>query len=349
MIQKRLIIIARYLLAPVSLLYAIVMRIRNLLFDLQVLPSTRFDIPVIAVGNLSVGGTGKTPQIEYLIELLQQKYKVAVLSRGYKRVSKGFVLATPETDVLTLGDEPYQYKMKYPDVIVAVDTDRTNGIHEIRKKHPEVQVVLLDDAFQHRKVKAGFYVLLTSFDKPYARDFVLPLGDLREASGGYKRADAIVVTKCPEKLSESEKESLTNRLTPHVKKEVFFSKIAYAKAVRSETDSISIDSLKKYGVVLVTGIAKPQPLLKFLTTNGINFEHLAYPDHHHFSGSDIQQIENKFDALTKEQKIIITTEKDSTRLHGKLTSLYTIAITPEFLDKGEQFDTSILSFIKRFY
>lgn len=338
----------RYLLAPFSVLYALVMRVRNLLFDLKILGATKFDIPVIAVGNLSVGGTGKTPQIEYLIELLQSKYKLAVLSRGYKRTSKGFVLASLETEVQVLGDEPFQYKMKYPELIVAVDSDRTNGIREIQKIHPDVQVVLLDDAFQHRKVTASFYVLLSSYDKPYAFDFVLPMGDLREPRSGYKRADVVVITKCPDSLSDLDKGKLTSKLTPGVKKEVFFSKITYANTVHSDTDSIALSSLHAYGVVLVTGIAKPTPLLRFLEDNGIDFEHMNYPDHHSFKDSEIQDIRNRFNAIDKAQKIVLTTEKDSTRLKGKLSSLYTISIAPEFLQNGKAFDELILKHIESF-
>lgn len=349
MIQERLIKIARSLLSPFSILYALVMQIRNVLFDVKILHATQFDIPVIAVGNLSVGGTGKTPQIEYLIELLKPKYKIAVLSRGYKRTSKGFILATTETSVVEIGDEPFQYKTKYPEIVVAVDSDRTNGINKIKEMHPEVDLVLLDDAFQHRKVTASFYILLTSFDAPYSSDYLLPLGNLREPRSGYRRADAIVVTKCSETLAKSEKKQLVKALTPKVKRDVFFSKIAYAHEVHSDDQSITINSLKNYRVLLVTGIAKPKPLLAFLEDNEIAFDHMSYPDHHNFTNKDIQAIEKAFGTYTEAKKIMLTTEKDNTRLKGKLSNLFSIAIRPQFLENETKFEQSITNHIDNFH
>jgi len=342
MFQKMLFKGLRWVLSPFSLLYALVLQIRNKLFDLNILKQTSFNIPVIAVGNLSVGGTGKTPQIEYLIRLLQDDYTIAVLSRGYKRKSKGLVIATDKTTVEDIGDEPFQFFKKFQNITVAVDTDRVNGIQQLLKSYPKTNLVLLDDAFQHRKVKANFYILLTAYKQRYTQDYVLPLGDLREARSGAKRANAIVVTKCPANLSAQERSEIVKEINPTKSQQVFFSSIAYDTTVQSEIDRISLQDLIDYEVVLVTGIAKPEPLVKYLTLKNIKFKHLKFPDHHNFTSTDIELIQQFYAGINKPKKLILTTEKDMTRLSGMLKKVYALGIKTALLN-SEKFD----SFVKK--
>ncbi|WP_336622735.1 tetraacyldisaccharide 4'-kinase [Wenyingzhuangia sp. 2_MG-2023] len=338
------IFVLRVLLFPFSVLYASIVVIRNLLFDTGVLKSTSFDLPIITVGNLSVGGTGKTPQIEYLIRLLRKKHKIAVLSRGYKRKSKGFVLANPEITVANLGDEPYQYYKKFDDITVAVDGNRVEGVQKIRTQKPLTEIILLDDAYQHRKIKAGYQILLTSYHDLFYKDFMMPTGNLRELWWGKKRADSIVVTKCPEDLSVEEQQNILRKIAPNKNQQVYFTKITYADSVFG-TSEISLKDLKdseSEGVVLVTGIAKPKPLMDYLTFLGIEFEHLKFSDHHNFSVKELGEIHEK--SISKK---IITTEKDYVRLQDEIDNLYYLPIEIQFLNRSDVFDTAILDFIKQ--
>jgi len=223
----------RKILFPFAILYGIITSIRNFLFDVGILKSYSFDLPIIAVGNLSVGGTGKTPQIEYLIRLLSDTYKIATLSRGYKRQSKGFVLADSGSNATVLGDEPFQFYQKFPEIQVAVDADRKNGIEQLLLQKEIPQIILLDDAFQHRKVKAGFYILLTSYGDLYSNDFILPTGNLRESRSGAKRANIVVVTKCPKMLSHKEQKSIQSKLKLTKNQELYFSFIDYDDSIFS--------------------------------------------------------------------------------------------------------------------
>lgn len=306
----------RYILFPIVPIYYFVTWLRNKLYDLGWKGSTSYDIPVICVGNLSVGGTGKTPTIEYLIKLLSGNYKVATLSRGYKRKTSGFIIADESATAASIGDEPFQFYNKFKDITVAVDVNRRHGISELLKqKQPDI--ILLDDAFQHRKVKAGFNILLTSFGSLYSDDFVLPTGNLREPRSGAKRADVIIVTKCPETISNSEKTSIINQLKPLEHQQVFFSSIQYSETVFNSSESRSLLELKDDEFTLVTGIANPKPLEKFLEKEGLKFDHLKFKDHHSFSNEDILLLKNK--------KRIVTTEKDYVRL------------SPYFLDENKLF------------
>src|SRR5436190_16710825 len=223
----------RKILFPFAVLYGFITGIRNFLFDKNILKSYSFDLPVLAVGNLSVGGTGKTPQIEYLIRLLSSRYRVATLSRGYKRKSEGFVLANESSNAEILGDEPFQFFRKFRDIQVAVDADRKNGIEQLLAQPEKPEMILLDDAYQHRRVKAGFYILLTAYGDLYADDFILPAGNLRESRSGAKRADVIIVTKCPKNLSVAEQEKIKKKLAPKVGQDVFFTFIDYDEKVYS--------------------------------------------------------------------------------------------------------------------
>ena len=348
MIQKALLKVLRILFSPFSLVYAIVLSVRNLFFDKGILKQTSFDIPVIVVGNLSVGGTGKTPQIEYFIRLLQDKYTIGVLSRGYKRSSEGFVQAHTTTKVEEIGDEPFQFFKKFPNITVAVDRERVNGIQKLLKRNPKINLVLLDDAYQHRKVKASFYTLLTAYDNRYTKDYVLPLGDLRETRAGAKRANAIVITKCPVNLTVKEKETIRREIAPLKEQEVFFSSISYDDKIISASNELKLSSLKKHTFILITGIAKPTPLLVFLKSQEIDFIHLDFPDHHNFKIKDLQKIKTTFDAVGTKNKLMLTTEKDYTRLSDKIEDLYSLSIQTSFFEDGTTIDRFLLNHLNNF-
>ncbi len=330
----------RKILFPFAVLYGWITGFRNFLFDNGILKSYSFDIPVIAVGNLSVGGTGKTPQIEYLIRLLSPNYKVATLSRGYKRKSEGFVLADSTSNAEILGDEPFQYYSKFPNIMVAVDADRKNGIEQLLSQPEKPQVILLDDAYQHRKVKAGFYILLTSFGDLYSDDFMLPTGNLREGRNGYKRADSIIVTKCPPNLSAEAQSKIRSKIKLVNNQQLFFSFIDYDDSVLSENDSVSVAEIKNKPKLLVAGIAKPEPFFNYLQSE--NDIVMKFPDHHDFSISDIETIKEK-----SAGKIIVTTEKDYVRLKGRLTKeqLFYLPIKSRFLSGSEKFDKTITEYL----
>lgn len=320
---------------------------RNVFFDKGVFKSTQFDFPVIVVGNLSVGGTGKTPQIEYLIRLLKDKYKVAVLSRGYKRNSKGFLLANKNTNVSELGDEPFQYYSKFNDVYVAVDEDRVHGINELKKNKNPPQIVLLDDAYQHRKVNSKFNILLTPYSDLYIDDLVLPAGNLRECRSGAQRAKIVVVTKCPNELSESEMLLIKNKLKLNDSQNLFFSKVSYADGIKNETETIPVNALKDYTILLITGIAKPMPMIVFLKSKELNFKHLKYADHHNFSDREIDQIKKDFESIPSDKKIILTTEKDYTRLKERL-EIYYLEIEIDFFDDRNHFDSLVNKYVESY-
>lgn len=331
-------ILLRKLLFPFAILYGFITSLRNYLYDKGILKSYSFDIPVIAVGNLSVGGTGKTPQIEYLIRLLSPKYKVATLSRGYKRKSKGFVLADENGNAQILGDEPFQYFRKFPNIQVAVDADRKNGIEQLLNQKQKPEIILLDDAYQHRKVKAGFYILLTSYGDLFSDDFMLPTGNLRESRSGAKRANVVIVTKCPSNISKQEREAIKNKIGLEVP--VFFSTVSYDDKVYNDSETLAVMELKSMSKVLLAGIAKPKPFFYYLKSD--TDEIMTFPDHHHFSESEITAIKNKAG-----EKIIITTEKDFVRLEAKnlKKQLFYLPIKSELIENQEAFDQTLLNYV----
>lgn len=331
----------RKILFPIVPIYFGVTWVRNKLFDFNIKKSISYDFPIICVGNLSTGGTGKTPMIEYLIRLLKEEYKVATLSRGYKRKSEGFQLGNENASVEILGDEPFQFYTKFKeDVKVAVDADRNNGIKQLVNIDEHLDVILLDDAFQHRKVKAGLNVMLTTYSNLYTRDIVLPTGDLREPRSGAKRADVIIVTKCPLDITESEKSKLVIEIKPTSRQTVFFSSIQYDDKVVNEKSSIKLVDLPKFS--LVTGIANPKPLTDFFNKKSLNFEHFAFKDHYNFTEEDIVTFEK--------QELLITTEKDFVRLkqYGSLKDkLYYLPITVS-IDKTDTFNSLIKNFVNSY-
>lgn len=335
-------ILIRKILFPFAILYGFITSIRNWFYDKGVLKSYSFSVPIIAVGNLSVGGTGKTPQVEYLIRLLSSRYKIAVLSRGYKRKTSGFVRATYSASAATLGDEPYQLYQKFPMVEVAVDANRKNGITQLLASENKPDVILLDDAFQHRKVKAGYYILLTTYNDLYSDDFILPTGNLRESRTGASRANVIVVTKCPPNLSEDEQHNIQKKLKVNDSQHVYFSTILYDDTLYSETDKRHVRSVFDTDKLLVAGIAKPKPFFAHLQDG--NDEELEFPDHHDFSENDIQLIKNK-----SNNKLIITTEKDFVRLKGKVNTaqLFYLPIQSAFLSHADDFNKKITNYVEQ--
>ncbi|WP_299275709.1 tetraacyldisaccharide 4'-kinase [uncultured Psychroserpens sp.] len=330
----------RKILFPFVPVYYVITWLRNKFYDLGWMASKSYDLPIICVGNLSTGGTGKTPTIEYLIRLLNDHYNVATLSRGYKRDTSGFIIADKQASARTIGDEPFQFYKKFDTIVVSVDENRQRGISQlIHLKQPDV--ILLDDAFQHRKVKPGYTILLTAYDNLYYNDMMLPTGDLREPITGAKRADNIVVTKCPESLALSEKNQILKKINPLAHQKVYFSWISYDETIWNNDGCYEFTHLKGKKVSLVTGIANPGPLVRYLNSKHIDFEHLNYSDHHVFSASEIE--------VLKQKEVILTTEKDFMRLQdsfeAKSTQLYYLPITFK-IDNSDEFNAQLLSYIK---
>ena len=276
----------RIILFPIVPIYFIVAWFRNWLYDKGIKSSKSYDVPVICVGNLSTGGTGKTPMIEYLIGILKDKKSIATLSRGYKRKTEGFVLADKNATADSIGDEPFQFFRKFKNIQVAVDANRQNGIERLITSAKKPEVILLDDAYQHRKVNAGFNILLTDYNNLYFKDIVLPTGNLREPRSGSKRADVIVVTKCKKDISVAEKHRIASRLKLKDNQKLFFSYIDYAPSVISDFNALKLDRLSKF--TLVTGIANAKPIVEFLVEKGLKFDHLEYGDHYNGRASDIE-------------------------------------------------------------
>ena len=328
----------RKLLFPFSLLYGGITAFRNLLYNKGFLKSSTYDFPVICVGNLSTGGTGKSPMIELLVSFFKDNHKIAVLSRGYKRKTSGYREVSTTNAVEEVGDEPLQFKKKFPEIAVAVCEDRRTGIEKLQNK---AEVILLDDAFQHRKVKASLNILLTSFDELYADDCMLPTGNLREPKFGAKRADVIVVTKCPENISDITIEAIKRKLNPKPQQEIYFSKIGYASEIKNAKDEKPLLSLKDKEFLLVTGIANPKPLIDFLQKERLNFKEKSFPDHHNFNSSEIEEL--------KKHPLILTTEKDFMRLGmlSNTTEIYYLPIKTVILNgEEEKFKSCIKKAIK---
>lgn len=311
---------------PISLIYGGVVHIRNLLYDSNIFKSKTYETPTICVGNLSVGGTGKTPMIEFLISKFQEKHRLAVLSRGYKRQSKGFQLGTQDSTVGQLGDEPFQIHRKFSRIVVAVDTDRQNGITQLQKR-VDPDLILLDDAFQHRKVKPTFSILLSTYSKPFFKDGYLPTGTLRDSKSASRRADCIVITKCPEEMEREKKEFFEKHVKKSPDQMVLFATLAYDYTLYGDKAHLELKDLKGKHFALVTGIANPEPLLNHLKRNDLNFEHLKFPDHHSFNPSEIE--------ILKKKPLILTTEKDYVRLQDAIDNLYYIKVGHRFLENGE--------------
>lgn len=342
----------RKLLYPFSLLYGVGVWVRNKLYDSNVFRSADFNFPIICIGNLSLGGTGKTPMTEYLIRILQGKYKIAVLSRGYKRKTKGFVLAGSETGPLEIGDEPMQIHKKFPDITVGVAEERILGIPLLLQARPDTELILLDDAFQHREVRSGLNILLTQYHHLYTRDRLLPAGNLRDTRSSSKRAHLIVITKCPHDITEEEQRALIGEIDPQPHQSVFFTKIGndapYHLFTGEKHELKAEDS-----VLLVCGIASPQPLEQMLKNSVRRCDLLSFGDHHIFNQDNLRQISRQFEKLEGKNKIILTTEKDGIRLakfEKKMAHLpvYVLPVAHQFLfGEATDFELEVLKYIER--
>jgi tetraacyldisaccharide 4'-kinase len=350
----------RYFLAPLAIPYGLVAEIRNKLFDLNILPSKEFNLPVISIGNITAGGTGKTPHIEYIIALLKDEFNIATLSRGYKRKTKQFQYATLESTYKDIGDEPRQIKQKFRNIIVAVDNSRVHGIEKLTTDFKYLKVILLDDAFQHRYVKPGLSILLIDFNRPLSKDHLLPFGMLRENPHEKRRAHIIIVTKCPPELKPIDRRLVVKDLSLFPYQNLFFTTVKYGDLYPVFGDiknllSKEICKKEKYGILMVTGIANGRLFKKHLRGISPKIRELNFPDHYQYNYNDIQTIAEKFGQIENDKKIIITTEKDAMRfqyLTGIVEEirnyLYYIPISVDFLfNDTENFDNQIIGYVKK--
>ena len=343
----------RYLLFPFSLIYGACIILRNFLFDKKIFKSSSFNFPIICVGNLATGGTGKTPMVEYLVGLLKDEYKPATLSRGYKRKTKGFAVAGERTTAIEIGDEPMQFHEKFPDVTVAVGEERLVAIPQLLQDRPATDVIILDDAFQHRSVRAGLNIILTEYKNLYSRDLMMPAGDLRDVKASRVRADIIIVSKCKPDLNEKEKNAITKelRLFPHQK--IFFTEILYAQPYHLFSKIKGSFGLGT-DMLLISGIANPKPMKEFLTAHVHSYDMLRYPDHHIFTSTDLKDIKKHFKRIQRENKMILTTEKDGVRLskfEAELSDMpvFVLPVQQHFLFNEETaFNKIIVDFIESF-
>ncbi len=349
------------LLYPFSVIYGMITDIRNFLYNTGVFKSKEFRIPVICVGNITVGGTGKTPHTEYLIELLQEHFKIAVLSRGYKRKTRGFVVAEKSSGVKEIGDEPKQMSMKFPDVLMVVDRNRVDGVNEIMETWPQTEAVILDDGFQHRKIKPGFSILLTDFSRLMIKDSMLPYGNLREHIDNKRRADIIIVSKSPRNLNPMQRRIMVKDIGKAPYQHLYFTSVNYKDPVPVFGDAdISrrcpvMSDKNEGGAVLVTGIANADPLKEHLLLTFPEIKHLSYPDHYNFRDADIKSILTAFEELKAPVKYVFTTEKDAVRLREFTniaeplkSALFYIPIGINFLnDDKEEFDKIIIDYVRK--
>ena len=349
--------IFKILLAPLALLYGLGVLINQWLYKSGLLRGVRFSLPVISVGNLSVGGTGKTPHTEYIIRLLREHLSLAVLSRGYKRKTTGYLEVTPSHSAEQAGDEPLQFKRKYPEVQVAVAESRSLAVPQLLRTHPEVQVIILDDGFQHREVKPGLNILLTEYNDLYTRDWLLPVGRLREWRSAASRADAIVITKCPDHIDPAEKASLRNEVIKREGQQVFFSRYIYGNPYRMYRSDERVPLNDDVDVLLVVAIAGTEYLMEYVGARAGSVKLLAYNDHHPFSSFDVGDIERYYKEMRADRRnIILTTEKDAMRLdaHRELLQrlnlpVFLLPVAVQFLEQEElHFDTYVKDWLLNF-
>jgi tetraacyldisaccharide 4'-kinase len=348
------------LLLLLSCLYGAAVTLRNKFFNVGILRSVEFDFPVISVGNITVGGTGKTPHVEYLINLLHGVFSVAFLSRGYKRKTKGFILADPTSTPDDIGDEPFQVKNKFSGLMVAVDEKRVHGIKMLKGENPALQCVILDDAFQHRYVKPGLSILLIDYYRPMSKDWVLPAGNLRENPAEIRRANMVIVTKVPHTIKPIELRLWIKDLKLFPDQFLYFTSFQYSDLLpvyNSKQNSISLAELeeRRPGVLLLTGIANPTPLYERLISCCSYIEHIIFPDHYEYTGDDIIEIEKWFNSLKGDTNIIITTEKDAVKLRNLvpvasklMNQFYFLPVEVIFLgNKQEEFDRNIKEYVAK--
>ena len=340
----------RYLLFPLSFVYGSITTIRNLLFDYGIFKSKTYNIPIICIGNLSVGGTGKTPHTQYLINLLQNNYKVAILSRGYGRKTSNLQIVESTSKPSEVGDEPLQLKQNNADCLVLVEKNRNKGVKHILKEFPETEVILLDDGYQHRWLKAGFNILITAYSSPYYKDSLMPVGNLRESKKGAERANAIVFSKTPENINPTLKKGMLERLHLFAHQKAYFSHINYC-TWRCISTNKEFTSDQKYSITLVSGIVNPIPLLDYLQNAGHKVKHLKFADHHNYTPNDIANILSKYNKDSSAKKLILTTEKDATKLRVfekefGTENVYYLRIEIDFEDK-EKFEKQLKNYVAK--
>jgi tetraacyldisaccharide 4'-kinase len=342
------------ILLPISFCYGLVMSIRNWMFNTGILKSTGFDVPIISIGNLSAGGTGKTPHIEYLVRLLKDRFFIATLSRGYGRNSAGYILASRRSNYKYIGDEPMQFVLKFPEVKVAVDNKRERGINSLLAKFSNLNAILLDDAFQHRRVRPGLSILLTDYHRLYSDDHVLPSGMLREFPCGARRADVIVVTKTPKVFSPITRRRIIDDLRPRSHQEVFFSYLVHLEPVPAFDCDVPFQQRYPF-ILLFTGIANDDPLREHLERRCTELIRMKFCDHHPYTEADLLEIKKRFDDLPTQKKVIVTTEKDMMRLRLpefshllKGLPIYYIPIEAEFhAGDKPKFDKIVLDYVEQ--
>ena len=340
----------RYLLFPLSFIYGSITAIRNLLFDYGIFKSQSYTIPIICIGNLSLGGTGKTPHTQYLLDLLKNNYRVAVLSRGYGRKNYNLQFVETTSNATKVGDEPLQLKQNNPECLVVVEKNRNKGVKKILNDFPETEVILLDDGYQHRWIKAGFNILITPFSSPYYKDYLMPVGKLRESKKGVSRANAVIFSKTPENTNPTLKKGMLERLHLFAHQEAYFSGIQYHrfKCINNNTE---LEENNPYSITLVSGIANANPLIKYLEEKGHSINHLKYSDHHNYIRNDIETILAEYNADKSTKKLILTTEKDATKLkqflpHFKDVNFYYIPIEIK-IDQSKKFKNQILDYVEK--
>ena len=340
-----------------ALFYGIAVGLRNELFSLRILSSKEFDLPRISVGNITVGGTGKTPHTEYIVDLLKSKFMVAVLSRGYKRKTRGFFMVEASSKVREVGDEPLQIKLKFKNILVAVDAKRVRGIKKLIVRPEKPAVIILDDAFQHQYVTPGINILLTDFNRLITKDSLLPYGRLRESASNKSRATIIIVTKCPSEIKPIDERIITKELDIRPYQNLYFSKIDYGPLIPVYTEDLAepvTELTEGLTVLMITGIANPLPLKEYIKHGSHDIHEISFSDHHSFTSKDIDRIQNKLDSLENQRKIIITTEKDMVRFRDMNSIpdqirqvMYYIPVKISFLnDAGKEFDRKILRYVK---
>ena len=354
-------ILKKILLFPFAVIYGIITSCRNLLYDWNILKSKSFDVHTICVGNLAVGGTGKTPHVEYLIKLLQNEFKIATLSRGYKRKTTGFIHADNNSTALDIGDEPLQYKTKNPNLDVCVDANRVNGVKKILAFPEPPKVIILDDAFQHSALNSELKIVVSEYSNLFLNDCMLPAGTLRESKNGIKRADIIIISKTPDKTTAIEIRNVIKDLKPLAHQQLYFTWLKYGELVGFQNPSETIDTLNdlfRYRVVLFTGIGNPTPMLTYVKEYASEVKHISFPDHHQFTIQDIADIRAELDAFEGGNKIVVTTEKDAMRLKGSdlqdianTLPLYVLPIEVDFKDKTQEFNETIINYVRtnKFY
>jgi tetraacyldisaccharide 4'-kinase len=348
------------LLYPLSLIYGAITSVRNFLYDSRILPSVEFPFPVICVGNITVGGTGKTPHTEYIAGLLKGNFRVATLSRGYKRKTSDFRVATSAAHVSEIGDEPLQIFRNFPEILVTVDRNRVHGVNKILQEHPETEVIILDDGFQHRRITPGFSILLSDYERLIVRDHMLPYGHLRENKGNMRRADIILITKSPESISPIERRLIVKEIDKAPYQNLYFTTFRYKTSLpvfenRAEAILPDITLNVSSGIVLITGIANPRPFKEYLDKSFKEIIHLKFPDHHNFDEKDLKIILSAYDKLNSDKRYLFTTEKDAVRLREFTniaepyrSAFFYIPIGIHFLNEDkEEFDNLIIDYVRK--